>query len=186
MKKVFAILGRTAVIILWSGVVCLGLFFWYGIYLAVSDYRKAPVTKEVNVTNLTYFTGRILPIDQIKPGTFTVIKPFKDINGPDTILAFGARTNGAHQDLVMRVWKPDPQTAGVFQYGERSIQIETLIEWTHYNLKEITLDQGKQFRGTLEKSLGAMIFGAIVFAVIGAILIILGMSRIPAIRHFVT
>ncbi|PIZ11067.1 hypothetical protein COY54_00890 [Candidatus Falkowbacteria bacterium CG_4_10_14_0_8_um_filter_41_36] len=61
--------------------------------------------------DISQFSGRIIPADKIKPGTFTINVPISEAlqYGKDAILSYG--------EEGIKIWKPDDSTSGVFLYS---------------------------------------------------------------------
>jgi len=87
--------------------------------LAISVYGLAVILPIVAfkpsniVANLTWFGGRVIPQQNIKPGTFTIEVSYAEAMtwGKDAILSYG--------EEGLEIWRPDNATSGVFQhYGD--------------------------------------------------------------------
>lgn len=106
------------------------------ICMVKSKIDQLPVPKEIVLPN---FKGRILPLREITPGTFTINKPFAEVEswGKDAIMAFAE--NGS---LIIQVWRPDPDTDGVFQYAVKRYPVSWNNNDVFYVGKEV-IQKGK-------------------------------------------
>lgn len=62
--------------------------------------------------DLSHFTGRIIPSEEVKPGTFAITVPF------DEALTYGSNAILSYGERGIKIWKPDGLTVGIFKFSE--------------------------------------------------------------------
>lgn len=79
---------------------------------------------------LPEFAGRILPSNQVEPGTFTIATPFPNISswGNDGILSFAVHGREEflfhlRAKLILKAWRPDRKTLGVFELATGEVKL---------------------------------------------------------------
>jgi len=132
--------------------------------------------------DVSYFKGRILPAAEVNPGTFTIRKPFEEINGENAILTFEKvntdNSEGNSEAVKLRAWEPDPVTEGVKWYGEKEIPIPIWQnEPTEITIGVISESAGR-LRVTPCRALVPGIFFTVVYFVAGVVVLGMGMHQI--------
>ncbi|QQS60208.1 hypothetical protein IPN41_03755 [Candidatus Falkowbacteria bacterium] len=107
----------------------LGILIWQ-VSILVSE--NVISTHRLNVSG---FSGRIIPEDQIKPGTFTIEVPMSEA------LHFGKNAILSYGDNGVQIWKPDSTTTGVFHYSSVAPQTHTSYFKVYLLKDEIILDE---------------------------------------------
>ena len=103
----------------------------------VQKFENLPKPEDYKI-DLSYFQGRIYPAKRIEPGTFAIKQfDFEEIKnwGKDAIMTFDFyfKKGGDKEGIILKVWRPDPETNSVFQYSEKIFKtphLATLIEQT--------------------------------------------------------
>jgi len=92
----------------------------------ISRHNDVPESYAIELPD---FHGRVLPLEKIKPGTFTITEDFESVSqwGQEGILVY----EGKLQKVSLKAWRPDPKTAGVFQYAEREFSVSE--HWASYH-----------------------------------------------------
>ena len=92
-------------IMIFLNLCCVGGLIWLASWV-ISVYKV-----ETYRIDITQFSGRIIPADNIKPGTFTIKVPMAEAlkYGKDAILSYGKEG--------VKIWTPDSCTGGVFRYS---------------------------------------------------------------------
>lgn len=110
-----ALLQIGVLVALLSGPSATGLFY-------MIDIEGPPST-----IFLPVIPGRIVPEHEISPGTFSISRPFSEVAqwGRDSI----ATVDVSEGKVRLRVWRPDLETTGVFQYSETLLPVKYRRDW---------------------------------------------------------
>lgn len=100
--------------------------------------------------NLSEFSGRVLPAKEVQPGTFLIKRQFGEVKqwGKDAILTVEKLYD--IDGVVLKAWRPDPITFGLFQYAEKDSVFSLPA---YYGLKKIALeDKNLKILATVSKA----------------------------------
>jgi len=109
------------------------------------NFWRLPLSYEISMPQ---FTGRIKPQSQIHPGTFTVEVDFSETSKWG-LMSYGVGSNAVNDKngyaiwssgVVIEAWRPDPKTAGVYEYAVKFIPSRFPSD---YNIKKVSLNRGR-------------------------------------------
>jgi hypothetical protein len=83
--------------------------------------------------DLSEFSGRILSGNNVHPGTFTISRPFEEIEkwNEKAVLTFEPfipYSKGRDEVVKIQIWEPDSVTSGVFLYAEKEFPLPWISE----------------------------------------------------------
>jgi len=119
---------------------------WFGVFMVIVGClvfwtttliipRETPNNSRIDLTNVA---GRIVPRDQVKPGTFAIERPFDSIWDRTSIMAYeyskSAEANGYTDSIFLEVWQPDLNSSGVFLHSQKEVGFEYRSGFYHVDL----------------------------------------------------